>query len=116
MIEVLFLVGANVSLVQYSSPALGPPSLQSCGCQRHFPWMQNVRGMKLTTQPHLVPRTSMYGAALLSLIRLHGVIIKYTEINAFLPYHSVQTGSRAHPASYPLDTRCCFPRVNAAGS
>jgi hypothetical protein len=30
--------------------------------------------------------------------------------------HRVQTGSVAHPASYPVDTRGSFPRRKAAGT
>jgi hypothetical protein len=30
--------------------------------------------------------------------------------------HSVQTGSGAHPASYPLSTECPFPGSKAAGT
>jgi hypothetical protein len=29
--------------------------------------------------------------------------------------HSVQTGSGAHPASYPMSTKSCFPEVKRSG-
>jgi hypothetical protein len=35
--------------------------------------------------------------------------------NSFLN-HSVQNGSRAHPASYPMDTKGSFPGGKAAGA
>jgi hypothetical protein len=34
----------------------------------------------------------------------------------FSLHHRVQTGSGAHPASYPVGTRCCFPGGKAAGA
>jgi hypothetical protein len=44
---------------------------------------------------------------------------KISEIQAlqwFSLIHCTQTGSGAHPPSYPLGTRCCFPRGKAAGA
>jgi hypothetical protein len=41
------------------------------------------------------------------------------EINAFndaTPHHCVQNGSGAHPASYSMGTRGCFPGDKAAGA
>jgi hypothetical protein len=34
----------------------------------------------------------------------------------FSPLHVVQTGSGAHPASYPMGTGCSFPGDKAAGA
>jgi len=34
----------------------------------------------------------------------------------FSPYHRVQTGSGAHPASYTIGTRGSFPGGKAAGA
>jgi hypothetical protein len=34
----------------------------------------------------------------------------------FSLFHSVQTGSGAHPASYPMSTGASFPRGIAAGA
>jgi hypothetical protein len=40
----------------------GPPSLLSNEYQSLFPWRWSVRGVKLTTHLHLVPRSRMSGA------------------------------------------------------
>jgi hypothetical protein len=42
----------------------GPPSLLSNGYQGLFPWGKSGWGVKLTTHPHLVPRSIMSGATL----------------------------------------------------
>jgi hypothetical protein len=34
----------------------------------------------------------------------------------FSPHYRVQTGSAAHPASYPMDTKGSFPGSKAAGA
>jgi hypothetical protein len=34
----------------------------------------------------------------------------------FSPHHCIQTGSRAHPASYPMGTRGSFPGGKVAGA
>jgi hypothetical protein len=34
----------------------------------------------------------------------------------FPPLHVVQTGSGAHPSSYPMGTGCSFPGGKAAGT
>jgi hypothetical protein len=34
----------------------------------------------------------------------------------FSLHHRVQNGSGAHPASYPMGSRCSFPGVKAAGA
>jgi hypothetical protein len=34
----------------------------------------------------------------------------------FSLHHHGQNGSRSHPVSYPMGTRCCFPGVKAAGA
>jgi hypothetical protein len=34
----------------------------------------------------------------------------------FFPLHFVQTGSKAHPASYPMDIEGSFPEAKAAGA
>jgi len=34
----------------------------------------------------------------------------------FFLHHRVQTGSEAHPASYPMGTRVFFPGSKAAGA
>jgi hypothetical protein len=36
-------------------------------------------------------------------------------VRYFSPLRRIQTGSGAHPASYPTGTGCCFPGSNAAG-
>jgi hypothetical protein len=34
----------------------------------------------------------------------------------FSLHHRIQNGSGAHPASYPMSTRGCFPGCKAAGA
>jgi hypothetical protein len=41
---------------------------------------------------------------------------RFLEGQDFSLLHSVQTGSEAHPASYPMGTRGSFPGVTAAGA
>jgi hypothetical protein len=38
------------------------------------------------------------------------------EAGNFSRYHRVQNGSAAHPASYPMGTKCSFPGGKAAGA
>jgi hypothetical protein len=38
------------------------------------------------------------------------------ELGNFSPHYRVQTGSGAHPASYPMGTRGTFPVGKAAGA
>jgi hypothetical protein len=44
-----------------------------------------------------------------------GVGVRVQWGNGFFPLHIVQTGSGAHPASYPVDTGGSFPGGKAAG-
>jgi hypothetical protein len=44
---------------------------------------------------------------------LYGAILE--EVRYFYLLHSVQTGCRAQPASYPVDTGETFPRVKRPG-
>jgi hypothetical protein len=39
-----------------------------------------------------------------------------TGAENFSLHHRVQNGSGAHPASYPIGTRCSFPGGKAAGA
>jgi hypothetical protein len=47
--------------------------------------------------------------------RMIGIRIP-TRAGNFSLRHRVQTGSEAHPASYPRDTRGSFPEGKAAGA
>jgi hypothetical protein len=41
---------------------------------------------------------------------------KFQKGQDFSPLHIIQTSSRAHPASYPMDARVSFPEEKAAGA
>jgi hypothetical protein len=45
-----------------------------------------------------------------------GVRIQVPVGSEFSPLHIVQTGSEAHPASYPMGTGGAFPGGKAAGA
>jgi hypothetical protein len=44
------------------------------------------------------------------------VEVKNAWAGNFSPHHSVQTGTGAHQASYPMDNRGSFPGGKAAGT
>jgi hypothetical protein len=44
-----------------------------------------------------------------------GVAVRFLAVQDFSPLHVVQTGSGAHPASYPMGTGGYFPRVKRLG-
>jgi hypothetical protein len=62
-------------------------------------------------------RDSSVGIALSYGLDDRGSRIRFpAEAVNFSLHHRVQNGSGAHPTSYPMGTRGCFPRGKAAGA
>jgi hypothetical protein len=74
-----------------------------------FPWPRHEAGHSLPPSAEVKECMELY---LHSALGIHGVVLteKKARVNfTFYLYHRVQTGSGAHPASYPMDIRGFFP-------
>jgi hypothetical protein len=77
----------------------------------------DIQLLKLeSSQVLLKSRDSSVGIALGYRLDDRGSRVRFPAEAGNFSLHRVQNGSAAHPASYPMGTRGCFPGGNAAGA
>jgi hypothetical protein len=89
---------------------------KTCHCkERAFKWVTCNLFIQAVSIAHWI-RDSSVGIALGYGLDDRGSRVRFSaEAGDFSLHHSVQIGSGAHPASYPMGTRGSFPGGKAAG-